>query len=98
MKSVLGLVALGLFSALAAQDPSDKLEEVRDRLRSAIPSGPQYVCVQTMERSYFNLRGLPIRPPSCEQLSSKDVAENKRRWQLDYTDRARVDVSVTRGH
>jgi hypothetical protein len=96
MKSVPGLVALGLFSALAGQDPSDKLEEVRDRLKSSIPSEPQSVCTQTMERSYSSLRGLWTRP-SCEQLSSTGVVENKRRWQLDYTDRVRVDVSVTRG-
>ncbi len=52
MKSVLGLVTVGCFSALAAQDPSGKLEEARDRLITEIPSEPQYVCVQTMERSY----------------------------------------------
>src|SRR5579862_4615111 len=97
MKSVLALMALGFFSALPAQDPSNKLEEVRDRLRPAIPSEPRYVCVQKMERSYFNLRGLSIRP-SCEQLGSTSVAGDNRRWQLDYTDRVRVDVSVTRGH
>jgi hypothetical protein len=96
MKPALGLL-LGFLSALPAQDPSGKLEELRERLKSAIPSEPQSVCIQTMERNNFSLRGFSLRP-SCEQLSSIGVAGNKRRWQLDYTDRVRVDVSVTRGH
>jgi hypothetical protein len=78
--------------AIFAQDASDLLEKARDKLLPALPSGPKYVCDETIDRSYFSHNHSSLFRPSCEQLSIDRKKGGRRR--LDATDRLRVAVTV----
>jgi hypothetical protein len=87
-----GLIA----SAALAQDSADTLATARDKMLSAVPGGLQYVCVETIDRSYFSRENSSLRQPSCEELSS-DRKKGRTRLKLAAADRLRVEVTMTQG-
>jgi hypothetical protein len=93
------LCKTGLLACLcplaAAQDASRALEEARDKILSQVTHLPKYVCVETIDRSYFSRPNPPDPPPSCEQLAI-DRKKGRNRPKLDYTDRVRVAVTFMR--
>jgi len=87
-----GLIA----SAILAQDSADTLATARDKVLSAVPGGPQFACVETVDRNYFSLENPPLRQPSCEELRS-DRKKGRTRLKLVAADRLRVEVTMTQG-
>ena len=57
---------------------------------------PRYVCVETIDRSYFSRKEPPESPPSCEQIAV-DRKKGRYSLKLDATDRLRVSVAVPQG-
>jgi hypothetical protein len=89
--------AAWLFALTAfAQDPVDTLEKARDKVLAASPRLPNYVCTETIERSYYSRREPPEDPPSCERILI-DRKKGKYSMKLDATDRLRVSVAETEG-
>jgi hypothetical protein len=89
--AVWALAAVAAF----AQDASRTLEQARDKILSQITHLPKYVCVETIDRSYFSRPNPPDPPPSCEQIAI-DRKKGRNRPKLDYTERVRVAVTFTR--
>ena len=75
-----------------AQDPAGTLEEARGKVLAKAARLPNYVCVETIDRSYFSRRDPPNPPPSCERIGI-DRKRGRDKLQLDATDRVRVAVA-----
>ncbi len=75
---------------LFGQDASETLEKARDKVLAAASHLPRYICVETIERSYFS-RDHPPSHESCEQIGI-DRKKAKYKLRLDATDRLRVMV------
>ena len=58
-------LAIGLIAgAVFAQGTADTLAKARDKMLSSVPAGPQYTCVETIDRNYFSRKNSPFRQPS----------------------------------
>jgi hypothetical protein len=89
--------AAWLFALAAfAQAPVDTLEKARDKVLSEAPRLSKFVCVETIDRSYFSREEPPESPPSCEQIAV-DRKKGRRHLKLDATDRLRLSVAVAQG-
>ena len=86
------------FSAIAAfaQDASTMLDQARNKVLAATSGLPKYVCVETIDRSYYSRKNAPDTPPSCERLAL-DRKRGQDRLQLDKSDRLRVAVAIVQG-
>jgi hypothetical protein len=84
-----------------ARDPSSVLEQARARLQAAAHNLEKYVCVETVNRGYYQrvtARDAPARPgpaPVCSQNPAAGGAPDSR--QLESTDRVRLEVTVSEG-
>jgi hypothetical protein len=83
--------------AQAAHDPAAVLEQARTRLQAMAQNLQKYVCVETINRSYYQ-RVAPRKalaaaepPPACAPPPPGDP------YQLDTTDRVRLEVTVSGG-
>jgi hypothetical protein len=87
-----------LFLALSAfaQEPARVLEKVRDQVMAQAARLPNYVCTETIERSYYSRREPPEDPPSCERILI-DRKNGRYHLRLDATDRLRVSVVIHQG-
>jgi hypothetical protein len=94
MRRALLFIAFAAQSAQTKQDPSDTLEQARDKVLAALPSLPKCVCVETIDRSYFDPEFTGQR--SCEGLAGKSIRRLSMR-KPDYTDRVRVAVAIVAG-
>jgi len=65
-------------------DPGAVLEQARARLRAVARGLDNYVCVETLDRGYYGRVAAGGETPSGG-------------WQLESTDRARLEVTVSRG-
>lgn len=94
MRHVLSLLAIiGTAHGQAPRDPDAVLEQARARLQAMSRRMENYVCVETVNRSYYR-RVAPVEPPSgCAQTPST-VREPR---QLESTDRVRLEVTVAQG-
>lgn len=95
--SLLLFLGAALAVGQAAHDPAAVLEEARTRLQAMAHNLEKYVCVETINRSYF-LRVEPrktnasVAPrPACAPLPPGDP------YQLSSTDRVRLEVTVSGG-
>ncbi len=103
MRFVLILVALAMARGQTARDPNVVLEQARARLQAMARDLEKYVCVETVDRSYFQSvvprnvprdapRAFEPRPeaePACGPASAAH--------QLESTDRVRLEVSLSQG-
>lgn len=102
MRSALLLVAAALASGQSARDPDTVLEQARARLRAMSQSLEKYVCVETLDRSYYQrvlpaeAPALPDAPPVCGKAPAGGAAREP--LQLESTDRVRLEVTVSEGH
>lgn len=94
MRRAFLFIVAACLSAQTAQDPSDTLEQARDKFLAGVPSLPKYVCVETIDRSYFKPE-FPGRL-SCEELGGNSTRRLSKR-KPDYTDRVRVAVGMVAG-
>jgi hypothetical protein len=88
----MGLLAVAAF----AQDAATTLEQARDKVLAATSDLPKYICVETIDRSYFSRKNPPETPPSCERIAL-DRKRGRGDLQLDKTDRLRVAVTIAQG-
>jgi hypothetical protein len=72
------------------------LEKARDKVLAEAPRLPKYVCVETIDRSYFSRREPPEDAPSCERIAV-DRKKGRYHLKLDATDRLRVSVAIAEG-
>ena len=102
MRFVFLLVAVVLARGQTASDPNDVLDRARARLQEMARSLDQYVCVETINRSYYQRvepRKAPPRPlaePACGQTGAGSSAAHDP-LQLQSTDRVRLEVTVNQG-
>ena len=95
------LVAAGLTQGGTGRDPNAVLEQARARLQAMAQSLDKYVCVETVDRSYYQRvvpRDAPPSPqpePACRQPAGGSTARD--RLQLASTDRVRLEVTVSEG-
>jgi hypothetical protein len=93
MRLAIGLLAVAAF----AQDAAITLEQARDKVLAATSNLPKYVCVETIDRSYYSRKNPPDTPPSCEKIAL-DRKRGRDALQLDKTDRLRLAVVIAQGH
>jgi hypothetical protein len=83
--------------AQTARDPAAVLEQARTRLQAMAANLQKYVCVETINRSYYQRvapRKAPVQPeppPACAPPPPNDP------YQLASTDRVRLEVTVSEG-
>jgi hypothetical protein len=88
-----------LTAALLAQqpfDPTELLAKARDLVVARAKRLPDYTCVQTVERQYFNRPKPQFPPPSCAQIATRNK-DHPQDLALQATDRLRLDLKVSRG-
>jgi hypothetical protein len=98
--SMRAALIVALAAAACAQprrDPTEVLARARDKLLDRTDRIPNYVCVETVNRSYLKNADARSWPASCDQImGAKKKGAFKLR--LDVTDRLRLDVKVSEGH
>jgi hypothetical protein len=92
LKRTLLLTLVSLVPALFAQDAAEPLEKARDKALAVLPQLRNYVCVETINRSYYSRVNPLDSPRSCEQLNL-DRKQNRYKIKLDATDRLRLAVA-----
>ena len=102
MKFALLLVAAAIAQGQTAHDPNVVLEQARARLQAMAHTLEQYVCVETVNRSYYRRvvpSEAPARPegePVCGNTAAGGAIASDP-VQLESTDRVRLEVSVSQG-
>lgn len=95
----LALIVLSMAALARAQDPSEVLTSVREKLLRSIHSIPRYTCIETINREYFyqlkprTLSMTEAPAASCNQLVPQTVDQ----LPLVATDRLRLEVAVIDG-
>lgn len=100
-RSAAGSIFLVVAAAVAygqmAHDPAAVLEQARTRLQAMAQNLEKYVCVETINRSYYQrvaprkAPALAEPPPACAPPPANDPN------QLASTDRVRLEVTVSEG-
>lgn len=102
MRIVLLLVTAAMAHGQTGRDPNAVLEQARARLQAMAYSLEKYVCIETVDRSYYQRiapREAPARieaEPACGQSAESNSAARDPR-QLASTDRVRLEVTVSQG-
>jgi hypothetical protein len=97
VRSIFVCLAAAVAYAQAAHDPAAVLAEARTRLGAVAQTLEKYVCVETINRSYYqrvaprNTRATAAPPPACAPPPPNDP------YQLASTDRVRLEVTVSEG-
>lgn len=95
MRLILGLIALTA-AVWAQSEPEALLERVRVKVQELSRRLDRYVCVETVNRSYFSpvlSKARGVEASSCAVPAPEHVEQNR---QLTSTDRLRVEVTVSR--
>jgi hypothetical protein len=85
-----------------AKDPNAVLEQARVQLQAMAHNLEKYVCIENVERSYFQRvapRSAPVRvesEPACGPAAAVSMPARDTR-QLDFSDRVRLEVTVSDG-
>jgi hypothetical protein len=92
-------LAAALAYGQTGRDPAAVLEQARTRLQAMAQNLENYVCIETVDRSYYQPapppRELPAQPvpqPACDSPSGAGRQE-----QLTSTDRVRLEVTISQG-
>ena len=83
------------YAICAGQDPAQVLQQVIAKVRARDAAMPNYTCVQTVERDYYQPRGSTL-PRSCStllQLRDHRPFDLVLGWTM--TDRLRLDVTMS---
>jgi len=89
------LVASALF-APPSPDPSHVLAQARDKIVANRSRLPNYICRQTVNRSYFRSPKQSVSFPACaESRAGQEVRDSQ--LSIYLTDRFRLDVKVSGG-
>jgi hypothetical protein len=91
------LLLVATAGAQAAHDPAAVLEQARTRLKAMAQNLEKYVCVETINRRYYQrvaprkAPATPEPPPACAPPPPNDP------YELATTDRVRLEVTVSEG-
>jgi len=96
MRFVSLFLAVAISHGQTGRDPDSVLERARVRLREAARSLDQYVCIETVNRSYYQ-RAVPRDTPPAGQPACSQTAAPSGSGQLEATDRVRLEVTVSHG-
>jgi len=88
------LAVAGALFAQSPPDPTDVLAHTRDNLNERRNQLPNYVCIQTVDRTYLRPSVDPQTAPSCSQTHE---GERNRGREVYLTDRLHLDVKVSHG-
>jgi hypothetical protein len=94
MQLVLALLAFTAI-ARAQSEPDALLERARVKVQELTKRLDRYVCVETVNRSYFSpapMRNRPLESPAC---AAPTLGRMKETYELVSTDRLRVEVTVS---
>src|SRR5579872_143095 len=83
--------------AQAQVDPTEALARARDKVHERADRLPNYTCVQTVDRQYFDINHRAPATVSCDDLAG-EKRKKPRKLKLDLTDRLRLDVKVSAGN
>jgi hypothetical protein len=83
------LIAVTILPCHSAPDPNVVLDQARPRLRAMARRLDEYVCIETVDRSYFRPPATPASPAACGQNAGPQ--------QLESNDRVRFEVTVEHG-
>lgn len=101
MRAALAFAVTIACSAQPAADPTTVLARARDKLLDRDDRVPNYVCVETVDRSYLKNPGKNTRsgyhPASCDEIMGAKT-RGKDPLKVDATDRLRLDVKISEGH
>lgn len=89
------LLAAAVMAPGQGRDPGAVLEQARARLRAVARGLDNYVCIETLDRSYYGRVAAGPVPARREAPGACREAGGGR--QLESTDRARLEVTVSRG-
>lgn len=81
-------------SAQTPPDPATALARTRDRLLERVRRIPNYICVETTNRSYFRPQHAQHPTPSCREILDENQKGN-RKLDLQATDRVRLEMKVS---
>ncbi len=90
MRGFAVLFAAGLLYGQAGSDPNAVLDRARARFREMARALEKYVCVETLNRNYYQ-RPDTEQPAACTDTASRAPA-------LEFTDRVRLEVTISQGH
>ncbi|HVP49324.1 MAG TPA: hypothetical protein VMT32_22180 [Bryobacteraceae bacterium] len=96
MRAVVLFAIAGALCAQFPPDPTDVLARARDSLTDRDKRLPNYTCVQTVNRKYFQRPKQAHPVPACSVVTNEERAAYP--LQLYLADRLRLDVKVSRGH
>src|SRR6202051_2394655 len=96
MRAALILAVAVAACAQPRRDPTDVLAHARDKMLDRTDRIPNYICVETVNRSYLKNANAGSWPASCDQIMG---AKKKGYYKLriEATDRLRLDVKVSDG-
>src|SRR5579859_2226905 len=100
MRAADALLALSITIAAAAQphrDPTAVLSQAREKLLDRRDRIDNYMCVETVNRSYLKSSRSRSAAPDCDRIMG-DKKTGKYKLELEATDRLRLDVKVSEGH
>jgi hypothetical protein len=97
MRFVFFLVAAGMAHGQTGYDPDTVLKQARARLQAMANNLEKYVCIETLNRSYYQ-RVVPRQaPPRSEAEPACGQAAVPEPRQLESTDRVRLEVTISHG-
>jgi len=96
MRAGIVLAVAGALCAQSQPDPTDVLAHARDNLLERRHRLPNYICAQTVNRSYLRPTVQPQAVPSCGQMLESEKDADSRHLYL--TDRLHLDVKVSHGN
>ncbi len=103
MRFALLVAAAAIAHAQAGRDPDTVLQQARAHLQAMAHNLEKYVCVETVNRSYYRRvtpRHAPPRPeaqPACDPNGGAISSSTTDPRQLESTDRVRLEVTVSQG-
>jgi hypothetical protein len=92
------LVASAMAHGQPVRDPAVVLDQARARLQAMTQNLEKYVCVETVNRSYYQQvvpRNAPAQAEVRPACGPRAAASEPRR--LEFTDRVRLEVTVSQG-
>ena len=101
MRIVALLAAVAAAYGQTDRDPDAVLSRALERLREISRRLEKYVCIETVERSYLQRvapRDAPVLPEPVPACVAAPAGGERPPLQLEATDRARLEVSVSQGH
>ncbi len=91
MRILLFLTAAGLLYGQPRDNPDTVLEKARARFQEMAHDLEKYVCVETVNRSYY-------RPSISEAAACGGAGASSSSSPLDFSDRVRLEVTLSQGH